>query len=205
MSKSNNVVTGVGKAVYPRLVEPDYKFNTEDGEYSCRLHLEKDQWEELKVKVDKIVELGYKRACAKEGKQELRKHTPGPLRITDEGDYEVRAKQVAQKQTSKGMIQFSFPIYDSQGNKMEDPPNIGSGSMLSLNLEVRTWYVNSLGFGYTLSPKGVQLIDLVEYGGGSSAESLGFKAVENGFVSESLEFDKSEEGKAQNQASSVPF
>ena len=205
MSKSNNVVTGVGKAVYPRLVEPDYKFNTEDGEYSCRLHLEKEQWEELKVKVDKIVELGYKRACAKEGKQELRKHTPGPLRITDEGDYEVRAKQVAQKQTSKGMIQFSFPIYDSQGNKMEDPPNIGSGSMLSLNLEVRTWYVNSLGFGYTLSPKGVQLIDLVEYGGGSSAESLGFKAVENGFVSESLEFDKSEEGKAQNQASSVPF
>jgi len=205
MSKSNNVVTGVGKAVYPRLIEPDYKFNTEDGEYSCRLHLEKDQWEELKVKVDKIVEIGYGRACAKEGKQELRKHTPGPLRITDEGDYEVRAKQVAQKQTSKGLIQFSFPIYDSQGNKMEDPPNIGSGSMLSLNLEVRTWYVNSLGFGYTLSPKGVQLIDLVEYGGGSSAESLGFKAVENGFVSESLEFDKSEEGKAQDKASSVPF
>lgn len=205
MSKSNNVVTGVGKAVYPRLVEPDFKFNTQEGEYSCRLHLSKEQWEELKVKVDAIVEAGYKKACAKEGKEKLHRHTPGPMRITDEGDYEVRAKQVAKKQTSKGEINFSFPIYDSQGNKIEDPPNIGSGSMISLNLEVRTWFVNTLGFGYTLSPKGVQLIELVEYGGGSTAESLGFKAVENGFVSESLEFDKSEEGQTQDKASSVPF
>ncbi len=206
MSKGNNqITTGEGRALYPRLTEPDYKFHPNEGLYSTKLHLTEEAYNQLETKIDEIVEKGYQAELAKQGKPKLKRVDRNPLRVTEEGEFEVYAKQLAKKQTAKGEITFNVPIYDSEGKKMDDPPAIGSGSILNLSCDVACYYVPTSGFGYTLRLKGVQVIDLVEYSGGMTADNLGFKAVENGFVGET--FDLDEEGSENKGASaqSVPF
>lgn len=206
MSKTDNqITTGEGRAVYPRLTEPDYKFHPNEGLYSTKLHLTEEAYNELEAKVDRIVEQGYQVELAKQGKPKLNRATTSPLRITDEGQFEVYAKQVAKKQTAKGELTFNIPIYDSQGNIIQDPPNIGSGSILNLSCDVYCWYVPTSGFGYTLRLKGAQLIKLVEYSGGLSADNLGFKAVENGFVGETFDLDEESTENKEASTQSVPF
>ena len=63
-----------------------------------------------------------------------------------------------------------------------------------MSIEPYTWNVASMGFGYTLRLKAVQVIDLVEYGG-----TVSFDAEEGGFVSEDLDDAMSDDGE------SVPF
>ena len=72
-------------------------------------------------------------------------------------------------------------------------PNIGSGSVLRLSVEPYTWTVPSMGFGYTLRLKGVQVLELVEYGG-----DVSFEAEDGGFVGENLD-------SAMNDGESIPF
>ena len=47
-------------------------------------------------------------------------------------------------------------------------------------VEVNTWFVPSQGFGYSLRLRAVQVLDLIEYGGGDS--SFGFGAEADGYV-----------------------
>ena len=81
-----------------------------------------------------------------------------------------------------------------------------------MSVELATWYVPALGFGYSLRLRAVQVIELVEYSGGGgadNAESFGFGEVKGGFVGETEEDneEESEESEEENQASSsaVPF
>jgi hypothetical protein len=182
---SKVITTPQGKAVYPRIDNPDTKFN-DDGVYTCKLHVSEADFNAFKLKYDELFERAYKRECDEKGK-ELRLASASPVRITDEGDFELYAKQVAKRQTSKGLIEFSVAVYDSQGNKMETAPKVGSGSTLRMSVEPSFWFVSSQGFGCTLRLRAVQVIDLVEYGGGSNSESFGFGEVEGGFVAEATD------------------
>lgn len=179
---SKLITTPLGTAVYPRIDNPDTKFN-EDGVYTCKLHVSEDDFNNFKLKFDEMFERAYNKECQEKGKQ-LRKAPSLPVRITDEGDYEIYAKQVAKRNTSKGLLEFSIAVYDSQGNKMATAPKVGSGSKLRMSVEPSFWFVSSQGFGCTLRLRAVQVIDLVEYGGGGNSESFGFDDVEGGFVAE---------------------
>lgn len=202
------LVTPLGKAVFPKINAPDFRFD-ELGIYSCKLHVPQEDFEEFSKKVEELADTAYQAELAKQGKQKLKKMQSLPIRITEEGDYEIYSKQPAKKNTSKGVLEFSVAMYDSEGNKLPSDTNIGSGSKLRLSVEFAPWYVPSIGFGYTLRLRAAQVIELVEYSGagGGNAESMGFGKVEGGFVGESLEFSNNDAtGEEKNSSSaSVPF
>ena len=183
---SKILTTPKGTAVYPRIDTPDTKFN-EDGVYSCKLHVDEASFNAFTKQVTDTVEREYDVECKVKGKK-LKKAATSPIRITPDGDFEIYAKQVAQRQTKKGLLTFTIPVFDSQGAKLPTSPAIGSGSTLKLSVEVYTWYTDLQGFGYTLRLKAVQLLDLIEYNNGSSS-SFGFTEEENGYINDGESLD----------------
>jgi hypothetical protein len=183
---SKILTTPKGTAVYPRIDTPDTKFN-EDGVYSCKLHVDEASFNAFTKQVTDTVEREYDVECKVKGKK-LKKAATSPIRITPDGDFEIYAKQVAQRQTKKGLLTFTIPVFDSKGAKLPTSPAIGSGSTLKLSVEVYTWYTDLQGFGYTLRLKAVQLLDLIEYNNGSSS-SFGFTEEENGYINDGESLD----------------
>jgi len=176
---SKVITTPKGKAVWPRIDTPDTKFD-EDGVYSCKLHVSEGDFKAFEAIVKPKLDAAYKEECSRQGKDKIRMAASSPLRINDEGDHEIYAKQKAKVHTqSKGTLEFTIAAVDSQGKKI-DMPKIGSGSTLKMAVEVNTWFVPSQGFGYTLRLRAVQVLDLIEYGGGDS--SFGFGAEADGYV-----------------------
>jgi len=197
---ANTITTPQGKAVYPRLDTPDTKFN-EDGLYSCKLHVSEADFQAFELGMDGLYKSAYDAECKAQGKK-IKESPNKPVRITPDGDYEIYAKQVAQKQTkTKGLIEFTVACFDSQGNKIATP-KVGSGSELKLAVEPNFWYIASQGFGYSLRLKAVQVIELVEYGGGSS-ENYGFGKSEGGFKGESFNETFTETNASSSEA--APF
>lgn len=203
--KSIKLTTPVGKAIYPKF-QPDYFFDKKNGTYSCKLHVSKEDFESFSKIVDEHVEEAYAEECKKQNKKSVNRATQIPLLITEEGDYEIRTKQPAKVETAKGDIEFSVALYDSQGKKLASDTNVGSGSKVRCNVELATWYVSSLGFGYTLRLKAGQIIELVEYSGGK--KDAGFDSVDGGYIAEEEHKEESnEESEEANKASTadVPF
>jgi len=56
--------------------------------------------------------------------------------------------------------------------------NVGGGSKLKVAVVPYFWYTASLGAGITLQPKAVQILDLVTWSSGGSAEAYGFEVTE---------------------------
>lgn len=187
---SKVLTTPKGTAVYPHIADPDTKFNS-DGVYHCKLHVSEDDFNLFSKTVTDIVEKEYEAECALKGKK-LNRASTSPIRITAEGDYEIYAKQVAQRQTAKGLLEFAVPVFDSGGTRLGKTPKIGSGSTLKLSTEVYTWFTATQGFGYTLRLKAVQVIDLVEYSGGGSF----FGKEEGSFISDGESLDTAFEEEA---------
>lgn len=192
----SSITTPIGVARWPRLNQPDTKFD-ENGVYSCKLILEEQDYTELESKLQPWYDQQYARFCKEMGKKQLRKAASVPVRVNDDGEFEVYAKQVAKKETSKGTLNFTVALFDSQGKKMNDAPNIGNGSKVRLGVEPTAWFVPSLGFGYTLRLKAAQVIDLVEFNPGGS-DSFAFDSQEGGYVSEDLD-------DAMKETDDVPF
>lgn len=188
MSKNAPQLTSpIGTAVYPKLVHPDTAFD-DAGVYSCKLHVTKEEFEEFKAKVDPLVEAAYKAECEKQGK-EVRKAASQPLRITDNGDYEIYAKQKAKVLTRNGeTLEFSIPLFDSQVKPIKDEPRIGSGSKIRMSVTFNPWFVSSQGFGYTLRLREAQVLELVEYSSG--AKSAGFSAEADGYTTSGESFSE---------------
>jgi hypothetical protein len=67
-------------------------------------------------------------------------------------------------------------LFDAAGK--EEDVNIGGGSKLKVAVVPYCWYTASLGAGITLQPKAVQVLDLVTWGDGGSAQAYGFDVSE---------------------------
>jgi hypothetical protein len=67
-------------------------------------------------------------------------------------------------------------LFDASGRIVNE--NIGGGSKLKIAVVPYMWYTASLGAGITLQPKAVQILDLVTWSSGGSAESYGFEVSE---------------------------
>lgn len=178
---SKTIPTPVGKAYYPRIDTPDTKFNP-DGVYSCKLHVSEGDYNSFELKINDIVERAYKEECSRRNATSLRRAPTSPLKKTADGDFEIYAKQVAKKDTRKGLLTFSVSVFDAKGNKLSEIPKVGSGSTLKMGVEVFPYYTDLNGFGYSLRLKAIQIIDLVEYNAGD-ASSFGFSS-EEGFTSD---------------------
>ena len=175
------VTTPKGKAVWPRVNEPDTKFH-QDGVYSVKLHVSEEDFKAFEASLKPKLDAAYKSECDRLGKSKLKMASSSPLRITEEGDYEIYAKQKAQITKKDGeIIEFSIKAFDSRGFKVV-MPNVGSGSILKLSVEPNTWYVPSQGFGYSLRLKAVQILDLVEFEAAGDQGNFGFSVEADGFI-----------------------
>ena len=198
---SKVITTPKGKAVWPRIDTPDTKFD-EDGVYSCKLHVSEGDFKAFEALVKPKLDAAYKEECSRQGKDKIRMAASSPLRINDEGDHEIYAKQKAKVHTkSKGTLEFTIAAVDSQGKRI-GMPKIGSGSTLKMAVEVNTWFVPSQGFGYTLRLRAVQILDLIEYGGQSD---FGFGYNEDGYVGIGESLNDAFEVADEAETSNAPF
>ena len=153
---SKVIITPKGKVIWSRLAEPDTKFDS-DGLYTCKLHVSEEDFKNFEQEIEPVVKRAYEIECQQQGKTKLRMANVTPVRITEDGDYEIYAKQKAKVTTrSKGVLEFAITAVDSSGKKIA-MPQVGNGSELKMAVEVHPWYVASQGFGYSLRLRAVQI------------------------------------------------
>lgn len=147
-----------GIASYPKLIKPDTKFNPE-GVYSVALVIPKDDASELISQIEEIFvdEFGPKKLS------ELQ----APYKEDENGDYVFKFKSANKPQ-----------LFDAAGTAISPRADLklGSGSVLKVKGSIKPIMVQKKYYA-TLYINGVQLIDLVEFGGaGFAAEEGSYKA-----------------------------
>ncbi len=181
-TKMKTITTPVGTARYCWLNTPDTKFDQGGhGVYRCDLVLTEEEWNNLKKELTPLYEQAYEVECTKQNDNKL-KQANSPFVIDDENKHIVKTKMKGGGNRKDG-TQYKLTVarFDSNGQPMKDDTIIGGGSRVKLGLKPRFWYVAAHGFGMTLEPQGVQVIELASVGMSESASSFGFSAEEGGY------------------------
>lgn len=183
MSKKGLYTTSIGTAMYPKLIEPDTKFN-EAGVYSVKLILSREAAQPLLDRIEdakeEAVEL-FKEKGGK-GKPKWQDMPCGP--VEDEegmatGDWQFNIKMKASGVNKQGNAWTRKPvIFDAKGTPIKGGVKPWSGTKMKVAMSVDPFYVASK-CGVTLRLEAVQIIELVE-GGGGTADQFGFGA-EDGY------------------------
>ncbi len=190
--KNPTITTPQGTAIFPKLNEPDKKFNPE-GVYSITLRLPDAEAKPLIERLTKMHDTFYKEECTKLGKKALKtgskpwkvatdwdKETEARVEVPGFTDFSFKLKAKVTTKTGKSWEQRPA-LFDSRLQPL--PPDgdpVGGGSIVRVNAEVYPWYTPSLGFGISLRPRGVQVLELKTYGP-KDATSFGF-AEEDGYT-----------------------
>lgn len=184
MTKAKNprYTTPAGIAQYPYLNKPDTKFNP-DGEYKCKLEIPADQAQDIVTFLDEQHEAALAKA-KKENPGKKIKEGNQPYEVNDENGKVTVSFKLKAKVTPKNGEPFEQrpAIFDSKGKPLQDA-KIGGGSKVKIAYEVTPYYTAIAGAGVSLRLKAVQVIDLVEFSGGASADAYGF-GEEEGYEAE---------------------
>jgi hypothetical protein len=161
----NTFITGVGTAFWPKLAEKDREYDN----YNTGLILSDKDFAPFKEALDEFI-AGQKFPKLAKGKKPT-----VPYVQREEGDgWLIRAKSNYQPLIFDSK---KTKIYDAEKNDPEDCPRVAGGSKMRILVEF-----NAHEKGVNLYLKQVQLISLVEYGGGCA-----FDEVEDGFEAEAPE------------------
>ena len=167
--KYKSVVTPRGVAMYPWLNKPDTKFDA-DGVYKMSLRVSAEDAGKLQDTITKTFtdEFGAKKLA--------KANFPFKPALDDDGN-------------ETGEVVFSFKskmqpkLYDAKGGLIKNPGDlkVGGGTIAKVNCAMAP-YDKGINTGVVLYLNGVQIIELVEFGGKSSA----FGEEDGSFVSDSL-------------------
>jgi len=202
------LTTPRGIAVYPRLSTPDTKFN-KDGLYTIRVRLDQEQVEVQKFLTAMTQQ--HKEAVDK-ARSELPKAKQKSMKIADlpwkkdeaeDGTESIvmnfkMLSKITSKKTGESWTQRPA-VFDAAGKPLAKELRVGGGSVVKVAFEVNPFYTGALGAGLSLRLKAVQVLELVEWQGGT-ASSFGFESVaeeedETGTPDEAtLETDSAEDG-----------
>lgn len=196
------IPTPAGKAKFPRLGEPDTKFDSA-GVYRVTLILRKKDKgvQDFLDKIEAAHEEAVNEAKAnlKKGKQLKIVDSPIKPHLDENGDevdgyVEISAKAKASGERSDGSTwEWKPPVVDAK--KKPCKANVGGGSLLKLMVELSPFYTPALGAGVSLKLKAVQVLELVEFGGNAAA---GFDEEEGYEAGESIDADEDEDEKAED-------
>lgn len=141
------LVTPTGAAGFLHLAKEDPRY----GGYKAEIRLSPEKGKKLVQKIDKMAEEVFGEKAAARGNL--------PYIEDDEtGEIVFRTKS-----------KFPIPVFDAKGNKLSlKKVRVGSGSKLRLAVELRTYWQSSKVYGVKAYPQGVQVISLVEFGGGGA-------------------------------------
>ena len=168
MAKKNKT-SPIGTAIWPKVCEPDTKFNS-DGVYETKLRLNPEDSVKFKAELERVRDEAAEYEEKKQGKSLKRYPVPAKDVETEDGertgeiDFKFSLKALAGK---PGKQWEQRPrLFDTKGKPI-DPTSIsiGSGSKIQVGFEFHTWNTASLGCGITLRLKAVMVKELVEYGG----------------------------------------
>ena len=181
--KNVRITSPTGIAQWPRLNEPDTKFD-KDGVYSVSLRLPKDDAGELVETITGVLSEFMEKLAG----NKARKPKVAPLPIKDvvdgddipTGEIEIKFKMRAVGGHGGDRWEQKPALFDSAGRPMTEV--IGGGSRIKGGAEVVPYNTTMAGAGVTLRLKAVQVIELVEYTKGDSFNAWEFSE-EKGFVS----------------------
>lgn len=196
------LTTPVAKLKYPKLIEPETKFNPE-GVYRATAVIDAADATELADALDDLLtrhKASLKQQDPSKKDWKLADLPYGFEEIDGKPSFVIKAKMKAKGIDRDGRTWTSTPVlFDAKGQPVRDRDSLKgmwSGTIAKVNFEACPFYQAALGAGITLRLKAVQIIDLVE--GGGSAESFGFGEEDGwtGTTSEATPFDST---------TSVPF
>lgn len=179
MATINNkyFVTPKGSAGYPKLLQPDTKFNAE-GIFSTSLTLSAEVAAPLVANINDVFEDEF-------GAKKISLLVP-PYKVDENGDYTFKFKSKSKP-----------TLFDSKGVPVTSSDlKIGSGSTLKVKGSIAPTLVQGKYYA-TLWMNAVQIIDLVEFGGAGG----GFGAEDGGFNAKDVAEDTEDTGEANNEGS----
>lgn len=216
-AKRPSFTTPKGTFKFPRLNEPDTKFNSA-GEFSVKLVLSKDEAQPLIDKLKPLHDAANKAgkdafkamdaAAKKKAEKAGKKYTLNGF-YTEEvdedgeetGNIEFNFKRTASgtvKKTGKAWSVKSIPMFDAKGKVIKVNP--WGGTVGKVSFSVSEYFIpGTLAAGIKLGLEGVQILELVE-GGQKSAKSLGF-GEEEGYdgIDDKPEGDESGDGEGDGE------
>tara|TARA_R110000822_G_scaffold94601_11_gene216940 strand:- start:77 stop:694 length:618 start_codon:yes stop_codon:yes gene_type:complete len=184
--KRKSIITPVGTAVWPKLNEPDTRYSTE-GQFSVTLRLGGEDAVALMKDIDAFYAVGYEWHCQDQGKNTIKKCSSMPYEAvesdtgekTGEVNFKFKLKHRVETRRGDTFIQ-TVALFDGEGTPMKEV--VGGGSLIRVRGQMNPWFTASLGFGISLWVNAVQVKELAEASGGTTAESFGFSALEGGYA-----------------------
>lgn len=188
MAKKNtptypSFTTPAGEYLFPKLLDPDFKFNPE-GLFSCTIILEPTP-ENVEFMATLEGEYEEQMAALKEEHGDHIKMADKPW--GPEVDYEtkvetdrfaIKTKMKHHIETKAGKSWTQSPkVFDTLGQPVRKDASIGSGSIGRLSFELVPYYTAMVGAGVTLRLKAAQVIEAKAFAS-RSAEDYGFPVEE---------------------------
>ena len=192
---AKNMMTIKGQALWAKVFEPDTKFNA-DGVYSINLLIPESESHELGECLETMRD-EYMQEEAKRNPKIAAKLSTKPVfeehydkEGNPTGEMELKFKQNAKIKLRDGSTSTAkVMVVDAKRNVMKGDVLIGNGSTVKVAFEPRPYLLASTKqVGVSLRLKGVQVIDLSEYG-----YSASLFEDEEGFVAERVEKDTASE------------
>lgn len=172
------LTTPICKLQYPKLIEPETKFNPE-GVYKAVGVIDAAAASELADTLDGLLakhKASLKSQDPSKKDWKLADLPYGYEEVDGVSSFVVKVKMKAKGIDRDGRSWSSAPaLFDSKGQPVKDREalrGMWTGTVARINFEACPFYQAAIGAGITLRLKAVQIIDLVE--GGGSAQSFGF-------------------------------
>jgi len=200
MSKTKTITTPVGIGRYTWLNKPDKTYDEVYGVYRTDLILSEEDWNAFKLEVKPLYEQALADEQVKQGKKTLKQHG-SPISIDEEGQHVLKCKLKAGGKRKDGSeYALSVGRFDGNGKPLDKDVIIGGGSKIKLAIRPKFWYVSALGFGMTLEPHAVQVLELEAVQAGSaSATTYGFTAVEGAYQQGGETFEETLDAETETQ------
>ncbi len=180
-----------GNAMWAKVFEPDTRFVPE-GEYSAQVIVPEAEAAIVCEQLEKLINMEFDKAVKEKPqlKATLSKRPAAEPQIDDEGNPTgnliFKTKLKARIKTKAGVVkEQKVFVYDSKKNLLPSNIAVGNGSVIKVAVEPFPYVMQSTKqVGVSLRLKGVQVIELVEYGAPSSMFDE-----EDGFVAEAVAKD----------------
>lgn len=178
-----------GVAIYPHIKAPD-PHKEYGGDFTCKLRVPAAEAQEF---IDFLE--GVRDPYAAEEKKKdpkKKKWTVADVyeeELDDDGEetgnliFKFKLKhKIVDRETGEVKFTQRPAVFDSDGNQLKKVPNVGGGSTLIVGGTVVPYAMAATKLlGVSLRMEGVQILDLVEFGG-RDAESFGFGKQSGGYV-----------------------
>lgn len=171
------ITTPVCKFQYPKLIEPETKFNPE-GVYKVTGLINPADADAMAAQMDDLLNRHKESLKAQAPTQKFKlADLPYSFETIDgQPFFVVKAKMKAKGIDRDGRAWSAAPaLFDARGGAIKDRESLKglwSGTVGRISIDACPFYQAAIGAGISFRLRAVQIIDLVE--GGGSAESFGF-------------------------------